>query len=287
MIAIYKREIRAYFFTPIGFLFMGFFLLISGIFFAAGHLLSGNSYYSGFLGNLLMVYVFAVPILTMRLFAEEKRQKTDQLLLTSPVSIFEIVCGKFLAAFTVYAITVIITFLYAVVVSVYGTLMWAETIGSYIGFLFLGAGYIAVGVFVSAKTENQLTAALTTFFCLFVILFIEPISRMVPVDIRSGLISAGILALFIAFFVFINTRNWVITLGIIIVCALVIMGLWFLHREIYFGFIRKLLGWFSLNRRYQPFTLGLLKIDALVYYASFSALFLFLTVRTIEKRRWS
>ena len=287
MIAILKREIKAYFLTPIGYIYMGLFLLLTGIFFTAGNLQSQNSQFSNFLGSLLFIYLFAVPLLTMRLFSEEKRQRTDQLLLTSPVSIPGIVFGKFLAAITLYAMTMVITLLYAVIIAVYGDPQWPETVGSYIGFLFLGAGYISIGIFISAVTENQLTAALVTFFALLLILLIDPIAQMIPADLRSGLISAAVLGVLAALFVFLNTRNWIITLGTLILCGLAVGGFWYFQKTVFSGFIQKFLGWFSLNRRYQPFTMGLLKIDALIYYASFCALFLFLTVRIIEKRRWN
>jgi ABC-2 type transport system permease protein len=287
MIAIFKRELKAYFLTPIGYLYMGLFLLLTGIFFTFGNLFSQSSQFSGFLGNLLFIYLFAVPLLTMRLFSEEKRQKTDQLLLTSPVSITEIVCGKFLAALAIYAMTIVVTILYAVVIAIFGDLQTMEIIGSYIGFLFLGAGYISVGVFISAGTENQLTAALVTFFSLLVILLLDSITQIFPADQMSGLISAGVLAAAALLFLFINTRNWVITLGAAIVCGLAIGAFWLFNKGVYVGFLGKFLGWFSLNRRYQSFSMGLLKFDSLLYYASFSGLFLFLTVRLIEKRRWN
>jgi ABC-2 type transport system permease protein len=287
MIAILKREIRAYFLSPIGYIYIGFFLLLTGIFFTTGNLLTQDSRFATFFGGLFFIYLFAVPLLTMRLFSEEKRQKTDQLLLTSPVSISGIVCGKFLAAFILFTMTIAVTLLYAVVVAIYGDLEWAETAGSYIGFLFMGAGYIAIGLFISAGTENQLTAALATFFTLFLIQMIEPAVRIIPPDIGTGLISAGLLAALAVILVFFNTRNWFITAGTLLLCVLSIGGFWLFRQNVFAGFLTKFLGWFSLNRRYEPFTMGLLKIDALVYYASFCTFFLFLTVRMIEKRRWN
>jgi ABC-2 type transport system permease protein len=287
MISIFKREVKAYFVTPIGYLYMGLFLLITGLFFTFGNIFSQSSQFSSFLGNLLFIYLFAIPLLTMRLFSEEKRQKTDQLLLTSPVSIPEIVCGKFLAALALYAMTMVVTLLYAVVIAIFGDLQTAEVIGSYIGFLFLGAGYISIGVLISASTENQLTAALVTFFALLVILLLDSVAQMVPSDLRSGFISAAVLAALAVFFVFLNTRNWFITLASVIVFGLVIGGFWYFNRTVYTGFLQKFLGWFSLNRRYTYFTMGLLKIDSLIYYITFCGLFLFLTVRLIEKRRWN
>ena len=294
MISILKREIKAYFVTPIGCLYMGLFLLITGIYFTFSNLFNQSSYYSSFLGSILFIYLFAIPLLTMRLFSEEKRQKTDQLLLTSPISITEIVCGKFLAALSIYAMSLVVTVLYAVIIAIYGDLMVWETLGSYIGFLFLGACYISVGVFVSASTENQLTAALVTFFTLFVIWLIDPIAQMIPSDALAGVISASVLAFIVVLFLFINTRNWFISLVTAVIAAAVILFLYFYvsgyyyqFRGIFNGFLQNFLGWFSLNRRYQNFSMGLLKFDALLYYVSFCGLFLFLTIRLIEKRRWN
>jgi len=287
MFAIFKRELRAYFLTPIGYLYMGLFLLLTGIFFAFYNMFPQNSQFASFLGNILIIYLFTIPLLTMRLFSEEKRQNTDQLLLTSPVSITAIVCGKFLAALTVYCGTLAFTALYSVVIALYGDPQVWETVGSYIGFIFLGASYISVGIFVSTVTENQLTAALISFFSLFLIWLIDSVSQVVPSDTRSGIISAVILLVALCVFIYLNTRNWVITLGAVLVGGLAIGGFYFFKQDVFFGFIRKFLGWFSLNRRYGSFTMGLLKFDSLLYYVSFSGLFLFLTVRRIEKRRWN
>jgi len=144
-----------------------------------------------------------------------------------------------------------------------------------------------VGIFVSAITENQLTAALVCFFSLMFIWLIDPVSQMIPSDTRTGVISACVLLAVLLLFIFLNTRNLVIVIGTLILGGLAIGGFYLFKKDIFFGFIQKFLGWFSLNRRYQTFTMGLLKLDALLYYASFSGLFLFLTVRLIEKRRWN
>jgi ABC-2 type transport system permease protein len=287
MFAIFKRELRAYFLTPIGYLYMGLFLLLSGIFFAVYNIFSQSSQFTGFLGNILIVYLFTIPLLTMRLFSEEKKQNTDQLLLTSPVSITGIVCGKFLAALAVYCGTLAFTALYTIVIAVYGDLQTWETLGSYIGFLFLGASYISVGIFVSTVTENQLTAALLSFFALMIIWLIDPLSQIVPSDTRTGIISAVVLLAAMLVFFYLNTRNWIIVLGAALIGGLAIGAFYLFRQNVFSGFIRKFLGWFSLNRRYGPFSMGLLKFNALLYYASFSGLFLFLTVRFIEKRRWN
>jgi len=265
---------------------MGLFLLLTGIFFAFGNLFTGSSEYMGFLGNVLFIFLFAVPLLTMRLFSEERRQKTDQLLLTSPISIPAIVCGKFFAAMAVYCGTLLVTAAYAVLIAVYGNLQTWETFGSYIGFIFLGACYISVGLFISAVTENQLTAALLTFFALMIIWLLDPLARIVPSGTQAGVISAMVLLGLLVLFLFLNTRNWVIALAAALLGALVIWLFHLFHQNVFFGFIQNVMGWFSLTRRYASFSVGLVRIDSLLYYLSFSGLFLFLTVRRIEKRRW-
>jgi len=286
MMAILKRELKSYFLTPIGYIYMGFFLLVAGVFFTFGNLITRSSQYTGFLGGILFIYLFAVPLLTMRLFSEEKRQRTDQLLLTSPISIPEIVLGKFLAAFTVYLITLAITVMYALVVGIYGDLSFWETLGAYIGFIFLGASYIAVGVFVSAGTENQLTSALVSFFSLLMIWLIDPISNSLPVDLTTGIIFAALLVVALCGYIYLNTKNLYITVAVFLLGAIIIAASYFIDKVVFIGFMRKFFSWFSLNKRYENFSMGLLKVDSLVYYLSFTGLFLFLTVRLIEKQRW-
>jgi ABC-2 type transport system permease protein len=182
---------------------------------------------------------------------------------------------------------VALTLLYALTVAVYGELQWAETMGSYLGFLFLGAGYISVGLFISALTENQLSAALVTFFCLLFILLMDGIAGIVPPDSGMGFLCAALLAAVVVFFIFLNTRNLFITAASLVFFALLLGAFRLFNQRVYSAFLQKFLGWFSLNRRYQSFSMGLLKADALVYYASFCAFFIFLTMRLIEKRRWN
>jgi len=126
-----------------------------------------------------------------------------------------------------------------------------------------------------------------TFFALLVVLLLDSILQMIPQDTRSGLISAAVLALAVALFLFLNTRNWVIALGALLAGGLAIGGFWIFKQSAFTGFLQNFLGWFSLNRRYTSFALGILDFDSLLYYVSFSGLLLFLTVRLIEKRRWN
>ena len=163
MTAIWKRELQAYFLTPVGYVFMGIFLAISGIFFYMYNLMSGSASITNLLGNLSFLFMLTVPVLTMRLFSEERRNKTDQLLITSPASIASIVTGKFLAALTVLLSTLVITLFYILVFVVYSKPSAGEVISSYIGSFLMGACYVSIGILMSTITENQVTAAFATF----------------------------------------------------------------------------------------------------------------------------
>lgn len=287
MLAVMSRELRNYFLTPIGYIFMGLFLLVAGFFFSFGNIMNGSSYFTSFLGNILFLYLFAIPLLTMRLLSEERRQRTDQLLLTSPITVTGIVVGKFLAAFIVYLITLAVTILYAVVVGIFGDLAIWETVGGYIGFILLGGGFISVGVLISAMSENQVNAAFFTFFALLLIQFIELVKNISPVDPLSGIIFAAAVGVALALFFFFTTRNWIVTAAVVVVSAVAIVLLQLISPDVFVGLIAKALDWFSLLGRFDSFTIGLLKIQEIVFYVSFIAVFLFVTIRIIEKRRWA
>lgn len=287
MLAVMSRELRNYFLTPLGYIFMGLFLLVAGFFFSFGNIMNGSSYFTSFLGNILFLYLFAIPLLTMRLLSEERRQRTDQLLLTSPITVTGIVVGKFLAAFIVYLITLAVTILYAIVVGIFGDLAVWETVGGYIGFILLGGGFISVGVLISAMSENQVSAAFFTFFALLLIQFIELVKNISPVDPASGIIFAAAIGVALALLFFFTTRNWIVTAAVVVISAVAIVLLQLISPEVFVGLIAKALDWFSLLGRFDSFTIGLLKIQEIVFYVSFIAVFLFVTIRIIEKRRWA
>ncbi|MDR2096138.1 MAG: ABC transporter permease [Treponema sp.] len=287
MIAILKREFQSYFQTSIAYIYLGFFLLVSGAFFTTGNLVSRSPQYTSFLGTFLFIFLLAIPLLTMRLFSEEKKQKTDQLLLTSPISVTEIVLGKFLAALALYLVSLAVTIIYPIFIAVFGSLAVWEVLGSYLGFIFLGACYISIGLFISAGTENQFTAAMVCFFTLLLLLFIDPLISAAPSGLIAGIVFAGVLAVAAGIFLYLNTRNVIIAAGFTALGTLVIGVLYLVKKDVFFGFIRNFFSWFSLNKRYGNFSMGILELESLIYYISFSGLFIFLTVRLIEKRRWN
>lgn len=168
MFAVLKKELKSYFLSPIGYVFIGLFLLMTSVFFYLDILSYGMSKFQNMFYSLATILTFITPILTMRMFSEEKKEGTDQLLFTSPRGITSIVFGKFLAALCVLLITELLTFIYYFILMYFGKPDFVSSIVTLGGFLLLGAAYISFGMFASSITENQVVAAILTigFFIL-------------------------------------------------------------------------------------------------------------------------
>lgn len=234
MKAIFYREFRAYFQTPVGYIFIGMFLAVSGYFFAVANLLPKSPDLGAVLSNMLMMFLFLIPILTMRLLSEEKNSRTDQLLLTAPVSVRSVVLGKFAAAAGIYLLTLAVTLLYLMVLHMHGEPAYAKIFCNYLGFILMGFSFISVGLFVSSLTQNQASAAIATF--------------------------AAIL--------FLYALEW--SRGV-------------LHSPV----LLAILDCISITKWYSEFELGVLSIPAILYYISFTTVFLLCTMRVVDRRRWS
>ncbi len=287
MFAVFKKEILTYFTSSVGYIFMAVFLLISGILFTTGNVFSMNSDYAGFMGSLIIIFLLVVPLLTMKIFSEEKKQKTDQLLLTSPRPVASVVLGKFLAAAALYLLTLIVTGIYPLLLSFHGRLDSAQILGTYIGFFLLGCSFISIGIYISSLTESQAGAAILTFCMLIITWVIDFLGAFMPVSILSGMIFAVLITLLTALWMYNATRNISATTLPVIAGVIIIAAIYLINRELYANLIGRTLSWFSLTKRFTNFPMGILKLDALVYYLSFSGFFLFLTTGRIEKQRWS
>ncbi len=231
MFAIFKRELKAYFYSPIAYVLIGLFILISSFIFRS-NLTNGYGGFNDNLNTMGMILVFIIPILTMKLLAEEKKNGTEVLLVTSPVKLSGIVVGKYLAALVVFMIMVIVTLIYPIVLAIYGAPITAQIIGGYIGFILMGAAFVAIGVFASSLTENQVISAVVGFVSLLLM--------------------------------------YVFNLG-----------------TSFGGILSEVLGWLSLFTRYEKINSGVFDISTIVYFLSFIGIFLFLTVRIVDKKRWS
>lgn len=163
MIAIMKRDTQGFFRSPLGYVYVGAYLAVMNLYFFATCILSASSDVSSVFSNMLIVFLFLMPILTMRLFSEEYRQGTDRLLLTSPVSVWEIVIGKFFAAMGVLLRALLCTLPWLVIILIFGTPSWMTILGCYIAVLCAAAVFAAMGLFLSSVTESQLIAAVLSF----------------------------------------------------------------------------------------------------------------------------
>jgi len=287
MIAVFKRELRSFFLNPTGYVFLGFFLLVTGIFFAFGNILGRSSDFPNLVGSVHFLFIIAVPILTMRLFSEEMRQKTDQLLLTSPVTVPAIVIGKYLAALCVFLIAVLVTAAYAVVISVYGDLAVSQSVGALVGFFLAGASYVAIGLMISTLTENQAVSAVATFAVLLLLQLVDPIRSSIPQDQTIGYIFAGVLVVACAYAFFAATKSILVGAAALAVSAGAFLVISFIDSMFFFRIAGEAVGLFSIVSRQQRFTAGILALDDAVYLISAIAVALFMSIRFIEKRRWA
>ncbi|AFK86234.1 MULTISPECIES: ABC transporter permease [Thermoanaerobacterium] len=163
MLTIYKRELKSYFLSPLAYVLVGFLLLISGYFFATFVLSTQYALMSPVFGNMVFVFMFISPILTMKLISEEMKNGTDQLLMTSPLRITDMVLGKYFAALTVYTLSLVVSLIYPLYLKIYSTPDFGPILTGYIGTFLMGAAFIAIGIFASSLTENQLIAGVIGF----------------------------------------------------------------------------------------------------------------------------
>jgi len=188
MRAIYKREMQNYFKSPQAYVFMAAFILLSGFIFSVYNLLTLSSDMSYTFSSMSLVYILIIPILTMRLMSEDRKNKTDQLLLTAPVSMWDVVMGKFLAAVTVLVATLAVSLVFVIIISIFGIPSYGEIFASYFGFFLLGMALVALGLFLSSLTDSMVTAAVSTFAIVFLLYLLDSVVRYIDAEWLAVLI---------------------------------------------------------------------------------------------------
>lgn len=288
MAAIYLKEMRNYFTTPLGYVFMAFMLVIFGVYFLFYSLLSGAADYSYVLNATTMLVLFALPLLTMRIFSEEARNKTDQLLLTAPVKTWKIVLGKYLAALTLFTLALAVTVIQPIVLSgLGGNIPVEKVIGGYIGYWLYGCSFIALGMLISALTENQLVAAIGSIGAFMLIFLLDGVAQVLPTTHIFALIVLIIVTLLLAFLIYKAIQDIYVTgiIAIVLIAAEVL--LFFFMPSFYDNLLIRATDWMSLVIRYNDFYTGVFDFSNVVFYLSFTALVVFITAQMVEKRRWS
>lgn len=287
MTAVYKRELKSYLTSMVGYLFIFFVLIVTGIYFSAYQLAAAYPKFEYTLSALTFVFLIGVPILSMRVLAEERKQKTDQLLLTSPVSVGNIVMGKYLALVTVYAIPVLVMCAYPLIMSKFGDVSFASAYTAILGFFLLGCANLAIGVFMSALTESQVVAAVLTFVLLFAFYMMSGISSFFSRTSVSTCVAFGLLIVAAAIIIYIMIKNVFISVITCIVGEATLAVIYFVKPSVFEGGIQKILEVFDLSGHFSNFTNSILDVTGIVYFLSVIAVCLFLTIQSIQKRRWN
>lgn len=287
MAAIFKREFKSYFQTMTGPVFLAVLLAFTGIFFTAYNLLQGWPYFSAALSSVSIVLLLLVPILTMRSFAEEKKMKTDQLLLTSPVSVTQIVLGKFLSMVAVFGIPCLLMLIGPILIRIYGGGVFLADTMAVVEFFLMGAAYIAIGMFISSLTENQLIAAVGTLAILLILQLADSMSSIFPTSALGSYVCLFALIIVAILLLYFLTRNVFITCGTGVAAVAVLTLFFFLKKTAFEGLFGSIFSSLSLVARFDAITGQSFEISAIVYFVTVSALFIFLTVQSIQKRRWS
>lgn len=287
MLAIFKKELKSYFTSMTGYVFIAFFLVIVGIYYAVYNLLNRVANFEYVLSGVSFIFVLLVPILTMRLMAEDKKQKTDQLLFTSPVSIGKIISGKYFAVLTVFLISMVIICFYPLILLQFGSVPLKTAYGTILGFTLLGAAYIAIGLFISSLTESQLVSAVVTFVVILVTALMDSLVNFLPSDNRTCYIAFFLVVLLICWLLYSMMHNMTVALTAGVIGEAALTVIYVMKPTLYDGLLTKVLGWFSVIARFDTFTSGLLDLSSVVYYISVVFIFLFLTVQAIKKHRWN
>ena len=230
MFAVYKRDLRAFYTTPIGYVFSGILILIMNLCFYFLNVETSSSNVKPIFYLLLIGLAFLAPILTMRLLSEEKKMKTDQLLFTVPIRMTDIVLGKYLAAMSVFVISLLGTFMIPLILAAYSVSEPWAIFGNYVAIFFAASAFIAIGLFISSFTENQLVSALVT---------------------------------------------WTVLIGLWLVDNIEIVA------------VKTVVSWLSVFSRYSSFTYGLFDLSDIIYYISVAAVFIYLTIRMLDKKRYA
>lgn len=287
MLAIYKKEVKGFMTSMIGYVFLTFLLVVCGIYYTAYQLQSRYPYFAYTLQAIQFVFLIAVPVLTMRILAEERKQKTDQLLLTAPVTVTEIIIGKYMALVTVYLIAVAVLCCYPLIITQFGNAALPETYTALFGFFLLGCSFLAVGLYLSSITESQVIAAVVTFLVLFVSYVSEGIASFFPETADASFYMLIVLTVAAAYLVYLMLGNPVIAFGLAAAAVVILVILYATNGAVFEGMIQNLIGVFDLSGHSEAFAEGILDLRDVVYYLSVIGVFIFLSVQSVQKRRWS
>ena len=287
MIAVWKHELRNYFHSLTAYVFGAFLLAVVGLGAMFYNLQAAVSNFEFVLNFSSLVFVVIVPILTMRVIAEERRQKTDQLLYSLPISTTQVVLGKYLALLVVYLIPLCVISLYPLIFAQFGDVYLPTSYGSIFAFFLMGAALLAVGVFISSLTDNQGFAAGISIAAILLNYYSVSLAEYVSTTAFGSLLALYVLVLLLGGIVRYLTRNEVLAFGVCLSLIVALAAAFLLNSAMFEGMLPAIMEQLSLFERFNAFVNGVFDLTAVVYYLSVAGFFLFLTVQSMEKRRYN
>ena len=287
MIAVLKHELRNYFHSFTAYVFGAFLLAIVGIGAMLYNLQAAVSNFEYVLSFGTIIFVVIVPILTRRVIAEERKQKTDQLLYSLPISTVKVILGKYLALLVIYLIPLAIISIYPLIFAQFGDVYLPTSYGSLVAIFIMGAALVALGVFISSLTDNQGLAAGIGIAVILFNYYSVSLSEYVSSTAFGSAIALSVLALLLGVIIRYLTRNEQLASGISLILLAVITATYFLNPTAFEGLLPNIMRQLSLFDRFNTFVSGVFDLTAIFYYVSVIVFFLFLSVQSLEKRRYN
>lgn len=287
MKAVFRHELNSYFTSLTAYVFGAFLLLFAGIYTLAYNLNNALVNFEYALAGTSFIFVVAIPVLTMRVLTEERRQKTDQLLYSLPISMTQVVLGKYFAMLVVLLIPTAVMGVYPLILSAYGNVYLPASYSSLLGLFLMGAALIAIGTYISSVTENLAVSAGLCFVVMLLNYFLSELASFVSADAFSSLAALAVAALVVSVVVYIMTKNGFAAL---MTAAVSVGGLalaYGYNKNAFSGLFGKIMEQLSLYERFYDIVYGVFDLTAVVYFLSVAGVFLFMSVQSMEKRRWS
>ena len=286
MSAIFKRELKSYFTGFTGYIFAAFLLLFEGIYVVIINLLNRYASFEFSLENIMVVFLLIVPIITMRSVAEEKKSKTDQLLYSLPIKTSAIVLGKYFALLCVLLIPTLIIGIYPIILNFFGNVNMLNAYACLLAFYLLAAALIAICMFTSSLTESQVVAAVLGFGALMVLYLAPTLSAIIPTTATASLICFAAVIVAIALITYSMTKSVALTSAVGVILAVPTVLLFIFKRTVFEGLFPVLIGKLAVFESYLLFTYGIFDLSTVIYYLGITVFFVFLTVQSMEKKRW-
>jgi len=287
MKAVFRNELSTGFVNMTAYVFGTFLLFFVGLYTFIYDVQYSLANFEYVLTGMCFVFIIIVPVLTMRVLAEERHQKTDQLLYSLPLSMTQIVLGKYLAMLVMFVIPMIIVCIYPPILSLFGTVNFATVYGAIVGFIFLGAALLAIGLFISSVTESQAVAAAICFVVMLLNYFIENLTQMITASAAGSFAGITAIVVLAALIIWYMTKSRSAALITGAVAEGFMVGYYIFNSSAFDGLFTNIMDQLSLFEHFSVFSKGIFDIAGIIYFVSVIGVFIFLSVQSMEKRRWS